>query len=41
MDHEPAHRKLIAHALRLDLASVAQGSVAMVLACTVAYLIQG
>lgn len=41
MDHEPVRRKLIAHALRLDIASVAQGGVALVLACTVAYLIQG
>lgn len=41
MDRDPVHRKLISHALRLDLASVAQGGVALVLACTVAYLIQG
>lgn len=41
MNREPVHRKLFAHALRLDFASVAQGSVALVLACTVAYLIQG
>ncbi len=41
MKNKSGHRKLMAHALRLDLASVAQTSVALVLACTVAYLIQG
>lgn len=40
MDQQPTTRKLIAHALRLDFASVAQGSVALLVACTVAYLIQ-
>lgn len=41
MDRVPTHKKLFSHALRLDFASVAQGSVALVLACTIAYLIQG
>lgn len=39
MDHQPT-RKLLSHALRLDFASIAQGGVAMLVACTVAYLIQ-
>lgn len=37
---ERSTRKLLGHALRLDFASIAQGGVALVLACTVAYLIQ-
>jgi hypothetical protein len=39
MDPRPS-RKLLAHALRLDFASIAQGGVALLVACTVAYLIQ-
>lgn len=39
MDRQPT-RKLLSHALRLDIASIAQGSVALLVACTVAYLIQ-
>ena len=41
MDRPTSRPKLLAHALRLDLSSLAQSGVALVLACTVAYLIQG
>ncbi len=40
MDRPTSRRKLIAHALRLDFSSLAQGGVALVVACAVAYLIQ-
>ncbi|MEP6832255.1 MAG: hypothetical protein ABJB74_02630 [Gemmatimonas sp.] len=40
MERPTSRPKLLAHALRLDFASLAQSGVALVLACTVAYLIQ-
>lgn len=40
MDRPTPKPKLLAHALRLDFSSIAQSGVALVLACTVAYLIQ-
>ncbi|MEO7361667.1 MAG: hypothetical protein ABI120_15155 [Gemmatimonadaceae bacterium] len=39
MDRQRTPQKLIAHALRLDFESIAQGGVAMVVACMLAYLI--
>lgn len=39
---QPSSRpKIFGHVVRLDFASLAQGGVALVLACTVAYLISG
>ncbi len=40
MDQRTPRRKLLAHALRFDFSSLAQSGVALVVACTVAYLIQ-
>lgn len=39
MDRQPASQKLLTRALRLDFASIAQGGVAMVIACSLAYLV--
>lgn len=40
MERPTSRPKLLAHALRLDFTSIAQGGVALVVACTIAYLIQ-
>ncbi|MEP6766722.1 MAG: hypothetical protein ABJB66_20570 [Gemmatimonadaceae bacterium] len=41
MDRRSETRKPAQHALRLDLPSIVQGGVAMLLACTIAYFIGG